>query len=87
MQQQISDKFYPDIEMKFSQICAHMTEKNKTVEEFMKILKDFCDWEMFNSKNLDKFANSVSKLLIGRDPLKDVFILFERILASKSSAS
>lgn len=39
---------------------------------------------MFNSKNLDKFANSLSKLLIGKDPLKDTFIIFERILASKS---
>jgi hypothetical protein len=39
---------------------------------------------MFNSRNLDKFANSISKLLVGKDPLKDTFILFERILASKS---
>lgn len=42
---------------------------------------------MFNSRNLDKFANSISKLLVGKDPLKDTFILFERILASKSEQS
>ena len=61
-----------------------MHEKNKVIDEFSRVLKDLCDWEMFNSKNLDKFANSISKLLVGKDPLKDTFIIFERILASKS---
>jgi hypothetical protein len=53
-----------------------MHEKNKVIDEFSRVLKDLCDWEMFNSKNLDKFANSISKLLVGKDPLKDTFIIF-----------
>lgn len=33
---------------------------------------------------MDKFANNLSKLIIGKDPLKEVFIIFERAVAAKS---
>ncbi len=47
-------------------------------------MKEICDWELFYSRSLDKFANSVSKLIVGKDPLKEVFIIFERMLSGKS---
>lgn len=33
---------------------------------------------------MDKFANNISKLMVGKDPLKEVFIIFERIIGAKS---
>lgn len=53
-----------------------MTEKNTIVQEFLHILKEICEAETFYSRSLDKFANMLSKLIIGKDPLKDVFIIF-----------
>ena len=78
------DEFYPDIETKFDHLLAHMTDKNKVTDELVKILKEICNLELFYSSSLDKFANSISKLLIGKDPIKDILIIFERIIASKS---
>ena len=46
-----------------------------------------CNLEIFYSNTLDKLANSISKLLIGSDPFKDVLIIFERMLASKCDES
>lgn len=50
----------------------------------MQILRQLCDLEVFYSRNMDKLANAVSKLLLGKDPLKDVFIIFERLLSAKA---
>lgn len=61
-----------------------MTEKNSTIEEFLRILREICDAEIFYSRSLDKFANNISKLMIGKDPLKEVFIIFERAISAKS---
>ena len=84
---QVRDEFYPDIETKFEHLLTHMGDKNKVTEELVKILKEICNLELFYSSSLDKFANSVSKLLIGKDPIKDILIIFERILASKFDES
>ena len=64
-----------------------MNEKNAVISEFISILREICDTEIFYSRTLDKFANSISKLMIGKDPLKEVFIIFERIIAAKSEQS
>lgn len=40
--------------------------------------------EEFYSRNLEKLADSVSKLMLGKDTLKEVFIVFERMLSAKS---
>ena len=61
-----------------------MAEKNTIVEEFLRILREICDTEMFYSRSLDKFANNISKLIVGKDPLKEVLIIFERAIAAKS---
>ena len=61
-----------------------MGEKNTIVEEFLRILREICDTEMFYSRSLDKFANNISKLIVGKDPLKEVLIIFERAIAAKS---
>jgi hypothetical protein len=53
-----------------------MNEKNKVTDELVKILKELCNLEVFYSNTLDKLANSVSKLLVGKDPFKDVLIIF-----------
>ena len=53
-----------------------MTEKNSTIEEFLRILREICDAEIFYSRSLDKFANNISKLMVGKDPLKEVLIIF-----------
>ena len=50
-------------------------------------MKEVCNMEIFYSNSMDKFANSVSKLLVGKDPIKDILIIYERILASKSEES
>ena len=47
-----------------------MAEKNSVVEEFLRILREVCDAEIFYSRSLDKFANNLSKLIVGKDPLK-----------------
>ena len=47
-----------------------MNSKNRIVEELLQLLKQICDFEHFYSKSIDKFANSVSKLIVGKDPLK-----------------
>lgn len=36
---------------------------------------------------MEKFANNISKLMIGKDPLKEVFIIFERLIGAKSEQS
>ena len=64
-----------------------MNEKNTIVEEFLRILREICDAEIFYSRSLDKFANNVSKLIVGKDPLKEVLIIFERAIAAKSEQS
>lgn len=81
---QTRDEFYPDIETKYEHLLTHMSDKNKVTDELIKILKEICNLELFYSSSLDKFANSVSKLLIGKDPIKDILIIFERIISSKS---
>lgn len=53
-----------------------MTEKNGIVTEFINILKEICDAEIFYSRTMDKFANNISKLMVGKDPLKEAFIIF-----------
>ena len=52
--------------------------------EFHSILKSLCEIEEYYSRNLDKLAESTSKLIIGKDTLKEVFIVFERMLASRA---
>jgi hypothetical protein len=64
-----------------------MTGKNKVTEELTKILEEICNFEFFYSKSLDNFANSISKLLVGQDPIKDILIILERIISSKSEES
>ena len=81
------DEFYPDIEVKYEHLLTHMADKNKVTDDLIKILKEICNLELFYSSSLDKFANSVSKLLMGKDPIKDILIVFERIIASKSEES
>lgn len=53
-----------------------MTDKNRMSEELIKIMKEVCNMEDFYSNSMDKFANSVSKLLIGKDPIKDILIIY-----------
>ena len=65
-------------------MLTHMAEKNNIVGEFVSLLKEICDAEIFYSRTLDKFANNISKLMIGKDPLKEVFIIYERVIAAKS---
>lgn len=36
------------------------------------------------SRSTEKFANNLSELIIGKDPLKEIFIVFERAVAAKS---
>ena len=81
------EEFSPDIEVKFEQLLAHMSEKNTIVEEFLRILREICDAELFYARSLDKFANNISKLIVGKDPLKEVFIIFERAVSPKSEQS
>lgn len=81
------DEFYPDIETKYKHLLTHMEDKNKVTDELISILQEICNLERYYSTSLDKFANSISKLLIGKDPLKDILIIFERIIASKSEES
>jgi hypothetical protein len=64
-----------------------MTEKNAIVSEFISILKEICDADIFYSRTMDKFANNISKLMIGKDPLKEVFIIFERCIGAKAEQS
>jgi hypothetical protein len=61
-----------------------MNEKNGIVSEFVNILKEICDADIFYSRTMDKFANNISKLIIGKDPLKEVFIIFERLVGAKA---
>jgi hypothetical protein len=77
----------PDIEIKYDHLIAHMNEKNAIVTEFLNILREICDAEIFYSRTMDKFANNISKLMIGKDPLKEVFIIFERLIGAKSEQS
>lgn len=46
------EEFSPDIEVKFEQLLAHMSEKNTIVEEFLRILREICDAELFYSRSL-----------------------------------
>lgn len=78
------EEINPDIEIKFEHLITHMTEKNSIVAEFLSVLKEICDAEIFYSRTMDKFANNISKLMVGKDPLKEVFIIFERIIGAKS---
>ena len=52
-----------------------MNDKNNVTNQLVKILKDVCNLELFYSSSLDKFANAVSKLFLGNDPIKDVLII------------
>lgn len=61
-----------------------MNDKNAVIEEFLRILREICDAEIFYSRSMDKFANNLSKLIVGKDPLKEVFIIFERAVSAKS---
>lgn len=72
----IKEEINPDIELKYDQLLVHMNEKNGILTEFINILKEICDAEIFYSRTMDKFANNISKLMIGKDPLKEVFIIF-----------
>ena len=80
----IREEINPDIELKFDQLLVHMNEKNGILAEFINILKEICDAEIFYSRTMDKFANNISKLMIGKDPLKEAFIIFERLIGAKS---
>jgi hypothetical protein len=81
------EEFNPDIEVKYEQLLGHMMEKNTIVEQFLSILREICDAEIFYSRSLDKFANNISKLIVGKDPLKEVLIVFERAVSAKSEQS
>ncbi len=83
----IREEFNPDIEVKFEQLLAHVAEKNGIIGEFLRVLREICDAEIFYSRSMDKFANNISKLMVGKDPLKEVFIIFERAVAAKSEQS
>ena len=72
----IREEINPDIDLKFDQLLVHMNEKNGILAEFINILKEICDAEIFYSRTMDKFANNISKLMIGKDPLKEAFIIF-----------
>lgn len=78
------EELNPDIEIKYDHLITHMTEKNAIVAEFINILKEICDADIFYSRTMEKFANNISKLMIGKDPLKEVFIIFERLIGAKS---
>lgn len=77
-------RFHPDLGEKYEQFLEHTASKHRVVSEFLSILKSLCDLEEFYSRNLEKLADSVSKLMLGKDTLKEVFILFERMLSAKS---
>lgn len=64
-----------------------MNDKNKITNELVNILKQIANLEEFYSTTLDKFANSISKLLVGKDPIKEVLITIDKILTSKSEGS
>jgi hypothetical protein len=78
------EELNPDIEIKYDHLITHMTEKNAVVGEFVNILKEICDANIFYSRTMEKFANNISKLMIGKDPLKEVFIIFERLIGAKA---
>lgn len=80
-------EFYPDIETKYEHLLTHMNDKNKITHELINILKEIVNLEEFYSTTLDKFANSISKLLVGKDPIKEVLITLDKILTSKSEGS
>ena len=53
----------------------------------MKVFKDICDLERFYYTSLDKFANVLSKVLQGKDPLKDILITVEKMISNKADLS
>lgn len=76
--------FHPDIAERFELFVQHTASKHKVVMEFHSILKGLCELEEFYSRSLDKLAESISKLIVGKDALKEVFITFERMLAARA---
>ncbi|KAM3136645.1 hypothetical protein pb186bvf_011281 [Paramecium bursaria] len=67
-------QFSPDITEKIDNLTKKCLERKKMLQDFIVLMKQRAELEEYYSRNLEIIAESLTKLIHGKDGLKDIFI-------------
>ncbi len=67
--------YSPDIVERIESLSRKAMEKKKILSDFVGILQDRANLEDYYSRNLEKISESLTKLIHGRDNMKEIFLL------------
>ncbi|CAD8086726.1 unnamed protein product [Paramecium primaurelia] len=67
--------FSPDISERIDTLSRKCLEKKKVILDFISLLQARAELEEYYSRSLEKIGESLTKLIHGKDSLKDLFII------------